>query len=111
MRRQWRARHRRTSNFVVTRSARGRPERRVDIGHRPGCDDPGHQATDARRRVLPSMGTVSCIGAARSRNGAANQDIARGTQAFVKRQVNVDELQACPSFSTRRTGSRMLILE
>jgi hypothetical protein len=57
------------------------------------------------------MGTVSCIGAARSRNGAASQDIARGTQAFVKRQVNVDDLRALPSFSTRKTGARMIILE
>jgi hypothetical protein len=44
--------------------------------------------TDAFRR---SMGTVLYVGATRSHSGVGMQNIARGTEAFVKLQVDVDE--------------------
>jgi hypothetical protein len=40
-----------------------------------------------------SMGTVLYIGATRSHNGVGAQNIARGTEAFVKLQVDVDEVR------------------
>jgi hypothetical protein len=40
-----------------------------------------------------SMGTVLYVGASRSHNGVGAQNIARGTEAFVKLQVDVDEVR------------------
>ena len=40
-----------------------------------------------------SMGTVLYVGATRSHNGVGAQNIARGTEAFVKLQVDVDEVR------------------
>ena len=40
-----------------------------------------------------SMGTVLYVGATRSHSGVGAQNIARGTEAFVKLQVDVDELR------------------
>ena len=41
-----------------------------------------------------SMGTVLYVGATRSHSGVGAQNIARGTEAFVKLQVDVDEVRA-----------------
>ena len=40
-----------------------------------------------------SMGTVLYVGATRSHSGVGSQNIARGTEAFVKLQVDVDEVR------------------
>jgi hypothetical protein len=40
-----------------------------------------------------SMGTVLYVGATRSHSGVGAQNIARGTEAFVKLQVDVDEVR------------------
>jgi hypothetical protein len=40
-----------------------------------------------------SMGTVLYVGATRSHNGVGRENIARGTEAFVKLQVDVDEVR------------------
>ena len=39
------------------------------------------------------MGTVLYVGATRSHSGVGAQNIARGTEAFVKLQVDVDEVR------------------
>ncbi|MEP6504531.1 MAG: DUF5916 domain-containing protein [Betaproteobacteria bacterium] len=41
-----------------------------------------------------SMGTVLYIGATRSHSGVGSQNIARGTEAFIKLQVDVDEVRS-----------------
>jgi len=57
----------------------------VDADHESGMTS---SLTYALRR---SMGTVLYVGATHSRSGVGAQNIARGTEAFVKLQVDVDE--------------------
>jgi hypothetical protein len=65
-----------------------KPEPGIDADHESGLTS---SLTYAWRK---SMGTVLYIGATRSHSGVGSQNIARGTEAFVKLQVDVDEVRA-----------------
>ncbi len=68
----------------------------VDRKGEPGIVDADRESgltsslTYAMRR---SMGTVLYVGATHSHNGVGRENISRGTEAFVKLQVDVDEVR------------------
>ncbi len=65
-----------------------KPEPGVDADRESGL------TTSLTYAYRKSMGTVLYIGATRSHSGVGSQNIARGTEAFVKLQVDVDEVRA-----------------
>jgi hypothetical protein len=79
----------RNLRLILQRSTYDRKaEPGVDADHESGLTT---SLTYAWRK---SMGTVLYIGATRSHSGVGSQNIARGTEAFVKLQVDVDEVRS-----------------
>jgi hypothetical protein len=70
---------------------------RSTIDRKPGAgvaaDRESGLTTSLTYAFRRSMGTVLYIGATRSHSGVGAQNIARGTEAFVKLQVDVDEVR------------------
>jgi hypothetical protein len=79
----------RNLRLILQRSTYDRKaEPGVDADHQSGLTT---SLTYAWRK---SVGTVLYIGATRSHSGVGSQNIARGTEAFVKLQVDVDEVRS-----------------
>ena len=69
----------------------------VDRKGEPGIVDADRESgltTSLTYALRKSMGTVLYVGATRSHSGVGAQNIARGTEAFVKLQVDVDEVRS-----------------
>jgi hypothetical protein len=85
----WHFDARQNLRLIVQRTTYDRKaEPGVDADHESGLTS---SLTYAYRR---SMGTVLYVGATRSHRGVVNESIARGTEAFVKLQVDLDEARA-----------------
>ena len=85
----WHFDARQNLRLILQRSTYDRkPEPGVAADHESGLTT---SLTYAYRR---SMGTVLYVGATRSHSGVGVENIARGTEAFVKLQVDVDEVRA-----------------
>ena len=85
----WHFDARQNLRLILQRSTYDRkPEPGIDADHESGLTT---SLTYAWRR---SMGTVLYVGATRSHSGVGIDNIARGTEAFVKLQVDVDEVRS-----------------
>jgi len=85
----WHFDARQNLRLILQRSTYDRkPEPGVDADHESGLTT---SLTYAWRR---SMGTVLYVGATRSHSGVGVENIARGTEAFVKLQLDVDEARS-----------------
>ncbi|MFL6679858.1 MAG: hypothetical protein ACJ8IK_16080 [Burkholderiaceae bacterium] len=84
----WHIDARQNLRLIVQRST---VDRKAEAG--VAADRESGLTTSLTYAFRKSMGTVLYVGATRSHSGVGAQNIARGTEAFVKLQVDVDEVR------------------
>lgn len=84
----WHIDARQNLRLIVQRST---VDRKAEAG--VAADRESGLTTSLTYALRKSMGTVLYVGATRSHSGVGAQNIARGTEAFVKLQVDVDEVR------------------